>query len=106
MLKHDHDRRDRSPDGGERGSSDRPSDIDEATDEELSDAIAGIELDDPHSTIGHGVAAPAASSDDAPDEVFDLDDGRAADSESEDRGSPDAESEDPGPIRSLLSRVL
>ena len=106
MLEYDRDRRDRASDGDEGATGGRPSDVEEATDEELSDAIAGIELGDPHSATGHGVTQPDASSDCAPDGVFDLDDGRAAGSESEDVGSQDAEGEDAGPFRSLLSRVL
>jgi len=98
MLEDDHDRQDRASDGDERASRGGPPHVEEATDEELSDAIAGIELDDPHSTIGHGVAPS--------DGIFDLDDDRAAGPERDDARGRDAEREDAGPLRSLLSRVL
>ena len=83
----------------------------EATDEEPSDAIAGIELGDPHSATGHGVTQPDASSDCAPDGGVDLDDGHAAGSESEDAvpvaALPRAlTNERRKPIDSLLSGVF
>lgn len=100
MLEYYYDRRDRAADGDGEATEKHPSTVEEATDEELSDAIAGIELDDPHSAIGHGVSSPENSS----RATFDLDEGRDADGESGD--GRDAESEDGGPFRSLLSRVL
>lgn len=102
MLEHDYDRHDRASDGDEGASGGRPSEVEEATDEELSDAIAGIELDDPHSTVGRDVATPDTPS----GGVFDLDGDRAAGSEREDVRARDAESDNAGPLRSLLSRVL
>ncbi|NHN49744.1 hypothetical protein G9464_19425 [Halostella sp. JP-L12] len=99
MLDSDHDRRGRSPESDD-AATDRPSDAEEATDEELSDAIAGIELDDPHTALDHGVVPP-----DAPSEgTFDLDGGRAA--EADDAESRDERSGVLGPLRALLSRVF
>lgn len=104
MLDSDHDRRDQSPES-DGTATDRPSDTREATDEELSDAIAGIDLDDPHTALDHGVSPPDAPSAEPSGGTFDLDGGRAADAD-DGAESRDERSGGLGPLRALLSRVF